>query len=428
MKKIIFKTAMLAMFAGIMACDTELDTVPGYVNGNVSGSATTSAGAYMSKTSATVVFPKETEGGETIIEPRLTDIAAADTKITLSVEDYLTAFNQNNNTEYQMLPLEGFEMYEEANPANKMRNGKLTVTVKKGNFSSKVRVKVNPLLETKYPISNRYAIPVRIASTSAARVLSDGKDALVTFSRPFKTSVLELPRGRSFVLKLSDEIKESSEFTIQAQFMFHDQWTEYEPKTINMTLMNMGYYSRVYPHAIQIKDGSSDGDDTHAKYDMKLDTWYQVTFTFKDNDFKVYLNGELIKVFRRANLRIRPGYGISILNPQNSYSTRTHIREFRLWDRVLSDAEIKDKLYLPVNPESEGLVAYLPMDKKNVFKDISKYKNEVSLNIGIGPNSGNQDHPRDRYVKDNVEIEEFTHSWTDNVKFPSKDNKLEIEP
>lgn len=425
MKKVIFKIIMLVLYTSFVSCDTELDIVPGYVNENINGTATTNASAYMNNTSATVVFPKETQGGEVTIEPRLTNLASNDTKITISVENFLEAFNKENQTEYQILPSEAFTMYEESNPSNEMKNGKLTVTVKKGQHSSKVRVKVNPLLEDKYPISNRYAIPVRVTSTSATRIMDDGKDALVTFSRPFKTSVLELHRGRAFRVTLSEEIEESHEFTIQTQFMFHDQWTKYQGEAINMTLMNMGYYTRVYPDGIQVKDGSSDGSDTHAHQKLELDKWYQVTFTYKDNDFKVYLNGKLIKVFRRANLRIRNKQVISILNPQNSYSTRTHIREFRLWNRVLSEAEIKDKLYLPVPANSKGLVAYMPMDKVNKFNDITKYENKVILDIGTGPNSGMQDYC---CVERDVDVEKFTHSWTDNVKFPSKDDRLEVEP
>lgn len=425
MRKNIFKIAIPMLCAVFTACDVELDTVPGHVNGNIRGGASTNASAYMGSASASIVFPKETEGGETVIEPRLTNLATADTKITIAVEDYLATFNQENQTEYRVLPVGEFVMYEESNPSNVMKNGRLTVTVKKGQYSSKVRVRVNPLLEEKYPIGNRYAIPVRVVSTSATRVLTDGKDALVTFLRPFKTSVLELPRGRSFVINLSENVEESAEFTIQGQFMIHDEWPKWTGEEINMTLMNMGYYCRVFPSGIQVKDGSSDGSDTFVNHKMELDRWYQVTFTFKDNDLKVYLNGKLIKTFRRANLKIKPKGQVSVLNPQNAYSTRMHIREIRLWNRELSEIEIKDKLYLPVSPDSKGLVAYMPLDKTNLFSDISKYKHKVSLNIGTGPNTGYQDYC---CVDKDVDVERFTHSWTDNVKFPSKDDKLEIEP
>ena len=91
-----------------------------------------------------------------------------------------------------------------------------------------------------------------------------------------------------------------------------------------------------------------------------------------------------------------------------------------MWNRVLTDAEIAEGLYLPVDPDTKGLVAYLPITKKDGFKDMSKYDNTTIYRKGTSSdNRGIQDG--DSYVKD---IDEATFTpiveWKENVKFPAE--------
>ena len=111
---------------------------------------------------------------------------------------------------------------------------------------------------------------------------------------------------------------------------------------------------------------------------------------------------------------------INIGNTQTSYSANHFFREFRVWNRVLTDAEIVDGLYLPVDPTSKGLVVYLPITKKDGFKDMSKYNNTTIYRKGTSSfNTGEQDG--DSYVKD-IDEATFTPTieWKENVKFPSE--------
>lgn len=445
MKKILKNSIALAVvLSAVWACTTDnerLDTIPDNVAGGGAAYTNVPNRAYMNKDNAMVIIPKATEGGIATIEPRLSGIASKDTKITINVADYLAEYNRENSTEYEMLPLEAFELYEENNPTNVSTNGIITATIKAGESSSKIVVKVKPLNTTDYPMTKRYAIPVRISSTDAAGILSNN-DALVTFQRPFTTSVAKIQKGRAIKVKLASDIPASEEFTIQTQIMFLD-WAYYSGVSNgicttdkgcrgvpNMTLMNLGYYTRIQPgSSIQVKDGGADGADTNTAFESELNTWYQFTFTYSKatNDFKVYVNGEYIGKFARSLAGLSPGQVLSVQNPQNSYSPNHYMREVRVWNRVLSDAEIKDKVYLPLNVEtSKGLVAYIPIDPINGFKDISKYDNQVIFYKGTGRNTGVQDG--NGFIQEVDEAEFVANDavkWIDKVKFPSDKNKFE---
>ena len=111
---------------------------------------------------------------------------------------------------------------------------------------------------------------------------------------------------------------------------------------------------------------------------------------------------------------------INIGNTQTSYSANHFFREFRVWNRVLTDAEIVDGLYLPVDPTSKGWQSIYLSPKKDGFKDMSKYNNTTIYRKGTSSfNTGEQDG--DSYVKD-IDEATFTPTveWKENVKFPAE--------
>ena len=245
---------------------------------------------------------------------------------------------------------------------------------------------------------------------------------MVTLSRPFKTSVAKIKQGYALGVKVADNIQGSDEFTIQGMFLF-EEFHSYNNTNVNMSLFQgeMLPYTRIDAGKIQVKNGGGDSPDDWAETsDIAIKKWVQITFTYKDSFLKLYINGKLVKTYQRPSLKVSPGMRINIENTQTSYSANRYFREFRLWNRVLTDAEIADGLYLPVDPDSKGLVVYLPITKKDGFKDMSKYNNTTIYRKGTSyGNTGIQDG--DSYVKD---IDEATFTpmveWKENVKFPSE--------
>ena len=413
MKNTIIKLASVALFLGLTACQEKLDNDNSNSLGNLSA-------VYMNDNNVNVSFAKSTESGSTKFEIRMSNLRDRNETITIAATDFFPEYNEKNTTNYKMLPASEYELYEEGNTANKSTNGSLNITLKPGQTAVQVGVKVRPLNENNFPLGVKYAIPVRIVSASLP-ILSN-KDVVVTLSRPFKTSVAKIKQGYALGVKVADNIQGSDEFTIQGMFLF-EEFHSYNNTNVNMSLFQgeMLPYTRIDAGKIQVKNGGGDSPDDWAETsDIAIKKWVQITFTYKDSFLKLYINGKLVKTYQRPSLKVSPGMRINIENTQTSYSANRYFREFRLWNRVLTDAEIADGLYLPVDPDSKGLVVYLPITKKDGFKDMSKYNNTTIYRKGTSyGNTGIQDG--DSYVKD---IDEATFTpmveWKENVKFPSE--------
>ncbi|MBM0657475.1 DUF1735 and LamG domain-containing protein [Capnocytophaga genosp. AHN8471] len=413
MKNTIIKLASVALFLGLTACQEKLDNDNSNSLGNLSA-------VYMNDNNVNVSFAKSTESGSTKFEIRMSNLRDRNETITIAATDFFPEYNEKNTTNYKMLPASEYELYEEGNTANKSTNGSLNITLKPGQTAVQVGVKVRPLNENNFPMGVKYAIPLRIVSASLP-ILSN-KDVVVTLSRPFKTSVAKIKQGYALGVKVADNIQGSDEFTIQGMFLF-EEFHSYNNTNVNMSLFQgeMLPYTRIDAGKIQVKNGGGDSPDDWAETsDIAIKKWVQITFTYKDSFLKLYINGKLVKTYQRPSLKVSPGMRINIENTQTSYSANRYFREFRLWNRVLTDAEIADGLYLPVDPDSKGLVVYLPITKKDGFKDMSKYNNTTIYRKGTSyGNTGIQDG--DSYVKD-IDEATFTPTveWKENVKFPAE--------
>lgn len=391
MKKIVLTTAAIALL-GVVGCQEKLDTLGGKVN----------SVAYMTASSGSITFPKETEGGETVVEPRLAAVADEDVRITLSTEDFLEKYNKTNKTEYRLLPNTEYELYEVGNPSNKSTNGKITTTIKAGQFSTKVGVRVRALDKEQFPIGVRYAIPLSISSATNG-VLSN-KSAVITFNRPVKTEVYQVKKGYSFGVALDETTPTMTEFTLQGQFMFLDF------TNVNQTTMYGGYYTRIFPNRYQVKDGGGDGPETFVDYNFERGKWYQISHVYKGNTFSLYINGELVKQWERSGLGFGAGKNMAfaVFNNDTRYSVNNRVREMRLWNRALTKDEINDGLYTPVDPQSNGLMVYLPIDEKNKFNNlVTKYNHTVKFY------TQGREIPAENFVEGGTIL-------TKNVKFPAE--------
>lgn len=413
MKNILFKLTGVALFLGLTACQEKLDS-------DNNNSLATVPAVYMSANNTSVSFAKSTQPGSTNFEIRLSNLRDRSETITISAVDFFPQYNKKNTTTYKMLPASEYKLVEKGNASNSSTNGSLTLSVKPGQTSVQVDVEVKALNEETYPMGIKYAIPLRIVSSSLP-ILSN-KDVIVTLNRPFKTSVPKIKQGYALGLKLAENVKESDEFTIQGLFLY-EKFHAYDGVHVNMSLFQgaMLPYTRIDAGKIQVKNGGGDSpDDWAITPDIAPMKWCQITFTYKDSFLKLYINGKLIKTYQRPSLKIEPGMRINIENTQTSYSATRYFREFRVWNRVLTDAEIIDGLYLPADPDSKGLVAYLPLTEKEGFKDKSHYDNTTIYRRGTARyNSGIQDGGQ--FVKD-IEESEFVSKveWTENVKFPAQ--------
>ena len=412
MKNTIINLASAALFLGLTACQEKLDNDNSNSLGNLSA-------VYMNDNNVNVSFAKSTESGSTKFEIRMSNLRERNETITIAATDFFPEYNEKNTTNYKMLPASEYELYEEGNTANKSTNGILSITLKPGQTAVQVGVRVRPLDDNTFPMGVKYAIPLRIVSASLP-ILSN-KDVVVTLNRPFKTSVALIKQGYALGVKVADNVQGSDEFTIQGMFLF-EEFHAYNRVNVNMSLFQgeMLPYTRIDAGKIQVKNGGGDSPDDWAETtDIAIKKWVQITFTYKDSFLKLYINGKLVKTYQRPSLKVSPGMRINIENTQTSYSANRYFREFRVWNRVLTDAEIVDGLYLPADPDSKGLIVYLPINKKEGFKDMSKYDNTTIYRKGTASSpDGIQDGPS--YVSD-IDEATFTPTveWKENIKFPA---------
>lgn len=414
MKKIILNTLLTTLLLGSVGCQETLDETSTDIKFHNS--------AYMSLEKATMNVDRKL-GGTVEIEPRLALVAKKDEKITISIDDFLKQYNQENTTNFKMLPASEVQLYEVENPKNFSKNGSLTITIKEGKISSKVGVKIGVLNPKTYSLGVKYAIPLNIVSTSVKQVLSNNK-TLVTLQRPVITSVAHIKEGYAPKIKLDPKIPESEEFTLQAFFMF-DFFRAYQADTYNMSMLNYQWYSRINPTDVnladKVKEFATDG------LEIKTKRWYQVTYVkTKDHRVKIYLDGKHVRTFIMPNVKLKGDTTMSVFNPQMSYSVSHILREVRVWSKALTEAQINADLYNPIDSDSDGLVAYLPIDFENKYNDVTKYENVVELhkatrNSPFGVQDGESYHKI-------VKPEEYgIDEWHHNVIFPSE-TLQKVEP
>ncbi|MFK8288898.1 BT_3987 domain-containing protein [Capnocytophaga canimorsus] len=414
MKKIILNTLLTTLLLGSVGCQETLDETSTDIKFHNS--------AYMSLEKATMNVDRKL-GGTVEIEPRLALVAKKDEKITISIDDFLKQYNQENTTNFKMLPASEVELYEVENPKNFSKNGSLTITIKEGKISSKVGVKIGVLNPKTYSLGVKYAIPLNIVSTSVKQVLSNNK-TLVALQRPVITSVAHIKEGHAPKIKFDPKIPESEEFTLQAFFMF-DFFRAYQADTYNMSMLSYNWYSRINPTDVNLADKvrefATDG------LEIKTKRWYQVTYVkTKDHRVKIYLDGKHVRTFIMPNVKLKGDTTMSVFNPQMSYSVSHILREVRVWSKALTEAQINADLYNPIDPDSDGLVAYLPIDFENKYNDVTKYENVVELhkatrNSPFGFQDGESYHKI-------VKPEEYgIDEWHHNVIFPSE-TLQKVEP
>lgn len=128
--------------------------------------------------------------------------------------------------------------------------------------------------------------------------------------------------------------------------------------------------------------------DCNGKYasshgiENKLNKWYHVFATYDGSNLKTYVNGILQRtvsytqaIVQRHNLTIG-GHSSNTTNTSMSYATYGRMYDFRLYDEVLTDAQIQE-IYLSTHPSTfeKGLQAWYP--------SIETLKNQSLLNTNL---------------------------------------------
>ena len=335
----------------------------------------------------------DVDGGEAYINPRIANLATGKMSLTLGLDkEALNLFNRTNNSVYASIDAEDFELVL---PDGSLHKGDVEFKLEEGTIGAPIGIRVGHLDDKKYPPAMKIAIPISIKSVTGTQLLSTAKSVILTINRPLVTSVSKVKGG--FNVQFAKDLQEKTmdEWT----FQFTANYYDLTRGNLNAGYFNDqvgGFYTRINrTTGIQVKNGR-DGDDTWTQKPLKANIWYQISYVYKDQTVSVYVNGELQKTFGTTKIYHQEGSGYNIGNDKyNDY-----IREVRFWSKALTETEIFENLYLPLDPNTEALESYLPLTKEAGLTDVTPHGNQVSLH------------------------EYSSISWLENVKFPA--DELEI--
>lgn len=98
--------------------------------------------------------------------------------------------------------------------------------------------------------------------------------------------------------------------------------------------------------------------------ELKANTWYYLAATYDGDTLKAYCNGKLVTVNaepigppRQEPNSLKIGKHAKLSNPMFEFFNGW-VDEVRVWDRVLSETEIRRKMHLPIQANEAGLVLY----------------------------------------------------------------------
>lgn len=384
MKHILSALSFIAILLGFASCNLADGEGMGVYSKD--GSVMNN-GIYMSQVDgkeAVAVLVEKNKGGFSTFTPRLAAPIDKDVKVTLRVdpkviEDYSLA----NNLKLKSVDMDDVLFIDSEGKEHK---GEITVTIPAGSISTSVSAGVRELDVNKYSFSDKWAFGVKIAKSDATDVplLSNQNSSVVTFNRLFKTSAFHwISSGESLKIQMNEPIAEDlTEWTFQIQLYFNRlARNDCHVASPNQTISNiygvpagMEWYTRIsYSGGIQLKTGR-DGDDTWTNKPLKDRTWMQITWTFKRTGLNrgitsVYVDGELQKSWETqdymwAKGTKEAGWSIGACPWGNDY-----IREAKMWNKVLTPAEMQDKLYLPEDPKNPNLIFYVPFTKETMSFD-----------------------------------------------------------
>ncbi|WP_329904901.1 DUF1735 and LamG domain-containing protein [Porphyromonas pogonae] len=341
--------------------------------------------------SSTLRFTVSDDGGSTVITPRIANRIEQEVSLAVEVDkDILDKYNKDNKSNYKLLPQACYDLV-----CGDQKGKALDLKLAPMEYGKAVAVKVNTMRNadgTLVPLTENYAIPVRLKSVSGGSVQLKSSDnvAIIFLDRKFKTSVLKI-HGR-MLCEVADpkNDKEYTEWTAQYSFcpfevnsnvgLMYPNTRESNDSPLYMSLSGGGFLL----HANT--GGGGKINFNQPKFDnFKFETgkWYHMAIVYKEENSKpmlrIYVNGEL------ALENVWPGkvskWPKIYIGNANFNSL---VRELRFWERALTLSEVNSTLYF-ADPKAKGLELYMPFDKENKTKNITEGKADwykVSFNSG----------------------------------------------
>lgn len=375
MKKIInlkINLLAIALFFSAMACQDEL---PSPQDAKVSV-------AYIDELQNTdaVRFSVKDNGGSTSFTPRISNLSKGSAFLKVETpQEVLDAYNKKNNSKYQMLPANAFNLI---NTKTGEKGKSLTLHLDKNDFGGNIKVEVGEMVDAqgkKLPVSTQYAIPIALTEASSDGYVNTqiAKTGLLLLDREFKSSVLRAKRAgahRDIRIRLKDVSKAvdyenwTAQFSVRFAQMNESAGLVWPNASKGGNLYQIMYGARL---TLFTTAGGKVGYNQPEFDSFKFETnkWYHFAIVFEMINnipyFKQYVNGKLAYS--------GPWTGKIDWSTGFAFASTTfdgYMRELRFWDRALSLSEINSTTYF-ADPSAEGLVIYMPLNEETQFENVA---------------------------------------------------------
>ncbi|MBR8713386.1 LamG-like jellyroll fold domain-containing protein [Porphyromonas levii] len=419
MKRIIFLSLSLLSMCFVAAC-THLADGTGdspYLDKEQG----TDNGAYMEnidKTGYVEAYVPTGKGGFATITPRIAAPIDKDVTIKVIADPTVVASNPTAvNIKAKGIPAKDVVFIGQDGAEHK---GEITVTIPKGSVAAPIKCGVSELNPDNYPFRDKWAVGVRIISVDGSvPLLSEPLSTVIKFNREVRvvTSVAEVTLGGWGLNILTNEpfTKEWDEWTIQMSVVF--RYLSHNNISTGWFLdaaPGSSMYTRIHStKGIQIKS-LHEREDSWTNKPLNTNEWINISYVYTRDGgagkMKVYVDDELQNELVTTPISFAVNSTNTGWSIGNSNWKQNYLREVRIWNKALSQAEIKENLELPMELDTDGLVMYMPCTKEYFDEETGLPK--VA--------KGNW-----RVEKPKKEGDRTKFNFIDNVVFPNK--KVVIE-
>jgi hypothetical protein len=384
MKKLAFNILALSMIAvGLTSCDPKNDVIDNRVyiseaaSDNISDITLGDVGS-VSTTSITV---------------RLGQPAENDVTVNLALdESKLKAYNERNETEFQIVPEQYISFAK-------------TATIPAGETSVVVPIEVTSFNGES---GTEYAAPIAITGAQGMEVTRSSNSYIISFGKVLKQSVPQFYYGNSMSMDWDTPVdlpqltlewwarvqnpSNTGGFSVNNQALFSFQanaelYIRFGDVVYTVNGRNVYNFLQIKTLGIDANYDSGDPNDTPLEWGK----WYHFAHTYDSTTGKVtlYVNGVERNSSTAAAGTVLTVNGLNMICSGSTYfKDYVQMAQVRLWKTVRSASQIAKNMKKEVKYTDPNLVFYLPMNEGegSVLHDVTG--NGHNVTVGSAANGG----------------------------------------
>ncbi|WP_291593442.1 DUF1735 and LamG domain-containing protein [Bacteroides sp.] len=301
---------------------------------------------------------------------RMADIMGKDVQATLAIdESLLQEYNKKMNLDYAILPADKYSFEKE-------------VVIESGKTMAKPTViTINPYEAAE---GVKYALPIRVISDGSVQEEIQGAKYILLLDKPWSQFTPYLNRTGGF--------KSENVTTLSMDYFTIEFWLWMDSFDYNnqCVIDCPAFYIRlgnannqITKDQMQINIFGTGGENNKGffnKFTLQKKTWTHIAMVYDQSKCHFYANGEKVQDVEATGVPVP----ITSITFFNANTLNDHMMgQVRLWNRVLTQAEIQSNMGGPV-AVSSNLVGYWKMDEGqgDVAYDSSGNKNDATIVTG----------------------------------------------